>query len=190
MKQEQTGKQIAPGVLKFKRYKYATDYMEQNSLTNHKVFENPGNGFLLYKNHSDLRNALNQAGQRFQLAKAIGLQFASNIMALVEEKIIKPKVKAKKKPVKKSPNGFPESGVLFTPNKGRKLEFKKVGSFYFYIIYDCSNEKTYANGTTRYWYKKRAELKKIELKMRTANFINYLYKMGYICDKNFLTKKP
>lgn len=180
MKNQNEPIQLAPGVLKFKRYKYATDYMEAKSLTGWKIFENPGNGFLLYKKHTDLRNALNQQGQKIQLAKAIGLQFATNMVALLDKKFIskikKPKTATTRKIKVKTTNGFPDKGILFTASKQNKLEYYKEGSFYFYNIYDLSKTKQYDNGTIRYWYSKRTPL----FKKRKNDFLEYLSSRNYI----------
>lgn len=73
---------------------------------------------------------------------------------------------------------IPEKGTLFTKDKKTKLDYKKVGDNYEFVISDGKPKKF--DSITKIEYKKRANSK---LVMNYNQFVNYLYSEGYTDDK-------
>jgi hypothetical protein len=73
---------------------------------------------------------------------------------------------------------IPASGILTTKDKKNKLDYKKIGDNYEFVIYD--GEPNPVENYSRVQYKKRDKNKVL---MNYNQFVNYLYSEGYIDDK-------
>jgi 16S rRNA G966 N2-methylase RsmD len=73
---------------------------------------------------------------------------------------------------------IPASGTLTTKDKKNKLDYKKVGDNYEFVVYD--GEANPIENYTRVQYKKRDKNKVL---MNYNQFVNYLFSEGYIDDK-------
>jgi hypothetical protein len=73
---------------------------------------------------------------------------------------------------------IPASGMLTTKDKKNKLDYKKVGNDYEFVVYD--GEANPVENYKRVQYKKRDKNKVL---MNYNQFVNYLYSEGYIDDK-------
>lgn len=75
--------------------------------------------------------------------------------------------------------GFiPANGTLNNKNKTSKLDYKKVGNDFEFVVYD--GEPNPVEGYTKVNYKKRNKNKVL---MNYNQFVNYLYVEGFIDDK-------
>jgi len=73
---------------------------------------------------------------------------------------------------------IPASGILTTKDKKNKLDYKKIGDNYEFVVYD--GEPNPVENYSRVQYKKRDKNKVL---MNYNQFVNYLYSEGYIDDK-------
>lgn len=166
--------EIIPGVYKFNRYKQAIEFMERQGLNEWKIFE--GDGFLLYKNHNQLRVALNKIGRNKSLGKALKIQIATKVSDFLDKGLlaVKKVVKKNKKDIEN--HKFGNEGTLFTPSKENKLSYFKVGSFYEVEIYTIVKQYNNKKYVRRSYKKQNNEL----LTMRKPQFIDFLVKNKYI----------
>ena len=168
--------EIVPGVYKFRQYQKAVEYMETKALNHWKIFE--CEGYLLYKNHKDLRSAIKHLGQRKSLGKALKLQIATKVAEFLDQGLLVAKKVAKKVKKKRdiSKHIFGTEGTLFNPNQTMKLDYYKVGSFYEVQLYELAN-------TIRKGPIKRNSYRKLNMElltMRKPAFVEYLIKNKYI----------
>jgi hypothetical protein len=73
---------------------------------------------------------------------------------------------------------FPAQGTLLTKDKEKKIDYKKIGENYSFVVFD--GEENPVKDYKRYQFKKR---KGNEVTMDYKQFIDYLYSETYLDDK-------